>query len=71
MSHDDPVAQLTHQLIAQMAHEVWSTDRHDLENVAEEAATANGQRRAVWVTLTEEEKAAAIKAAVERGTHGT
>ena len=72
MSRDAPVAQLTHQLIAGMARAVCEkAATHDnLEDVAAEAATATGLRRAVWATLTEEEKAAVIKAAVERGKGG-
>jgi hypothetical protein len=58
---------LIDQLIASMAREVRATDRRDLEVVATEAATATGMRRAIWATLTEEERVKAIKAAVGRG----
>jgi serine protease inhibitor ecotin len=60
------------QLITSMANAVREkAATHDsLEDIAAEAATATGLRRAVWATLTEREKAEAIKAAVERGKNG-
>lgn len=63
---------LVNQLIASMAAAVQekAATHGNLEDVATEAATATGLRRAVWTTLTEGEKAAAVKAAVEQGHVG-
>lgn len=56
------------QLIDAMADAVRakSAAYDNLEDVAAEAAVATGFRRAVWATLTDKQKAAAIKTAVKR-----